>query len=299
MISEEILQNWSNGPSDTEQEKCENTEKLIREALNYDAQLSKMNILVFTQGSYKANTNIKHDSDVDICILSRDSIFADYPLNFTDADAGLVDGSLKYSEFKNLVEAALVKKFGRAQVVRGNKAFDIHENTSRVAADVVPAFEHRRYTGEHDNYGSPKFLSGVEFKPDNGGRIINWPEHTYVNGINKNTATSRRYKRLIRILKRLRNKMQDDKISASNNIASFLIESLVWNTPNEGFNHSTYLEDLRYILAHTFNNTRQDEHCKEWGEVNELKYLFRSAQPWSRSQANNFLYAAWDYAGLK
>lgn len=299
MSWEDTFQTCANGPSQTEQAKCENAERVICDALNNSDRLSKLNILVFAQGSYKARTNVKLDSDVDICILLKEQFFVDYPQNFTDKDSSLTDGTLTYQEFKNLVEKALVKRFGKQQVVRGNKAFDIHENTSRVAADVVPAFEHRRYTGKFNLNGTPEYLSGVEFRPDNGGRVINWPDQTHSNGVSKNTDTSRRYKRTIRILKRLRNKMQDEKIAAANNIASFLIESLVWNAPNSSFNHTSYSDDVRDVLAHTFNNTLSDEKCSEWGEVNELKYLFRRGQPWSRLQAHNFLSATWDYIGFE
>jgi hypothetical protein len=296
---EETFQSWAKGPSRTEQEKCENAESVICDALNNDKQLSQMDITVFTQGSYKARTNISQDSDVDICILLKNHIFVDYPDNFTNENSGLSYVELSYAKFKNLVEGALVKKFGRQQVVRGKKAFDIHENTYRIAADVVPVFEHRRYTGKYDHKGSPIYLSGIEFQPDNGGRVINWPDQTYSKGVAKNDVTARRYKRIIRILKRLRNKMQEEKIAAANNIASFLIESLVWNTPDEGFNHSSYRDDVRYVLMHTFNHTLSDDPCNEWGEVNELKYLFRPSQPWTRQQAHDFLSAAWDYLGFQ
>ena len=76
--------------------------------------------------------------------------------------------------------------------------------------------------------------------------------------------------------------MRDENIAAAKNIGSFLIECLVWNAPNEAFGHATYSSDVRSVLVHTFNNTLDDEHCKEWGEVNELKYLFRTSQPWTR-----------------
>ncbi len=59
----------------------------------------------------------------------------------------------------------------------------------------------------------------------------------------------------------------------------------------------TYADILRHVIADTWNRTRKDEDCSEWGEVNELKYLFRTSQPWTRQQANDFLQAAWDYIG--
>ena len=94
--------------------------------------------------------------------------------------------------------------------------------------------------------------------------------------------------------------MAYEGIAAAEPIPSYLIECLVWNVPNEGFEHNEYKADLRYILAHTFNATMTDEKCNKWGEVNELKYLFRSNQPWSRQQqAHAFLGAAWDYVGFQ
>jgi len=290
---------WAKPPSDTEQTKCENAERMIRKAIKASPQLGQRNIEVFTQGSYRNNTNVRLDSDVDICIRCMDCIYTDYTFapDLSDSDAGLVPSSYTYAQFKNEVEAALKDYFGASAVKRGNKAFDVHANTYRVDADVVPAFEHRRYGKRND--GTIYYHSGTELLPDGGGRIINWPQQNYDNGVAKNEATGRTYKRVVRILKNLRNEMEEEGIGAATPIPSYLIECLVWNVPNEGFGHSTYKADVRYVLAHLFNETRNFESCGEWGEVNELKYLFRSAQPWTREEANRFLDAAWDYIGFE
>jgi hypothetical protein len=93
--------------------------------------------------------------------------------------------------------------------------------------------------------------------------------------------------------------MNEGAVGAAKPIPSFLNECLVWNVPNEGFGHDTYKEDVRYVIAHLWNNTRTVESCGEWGEINELKYLFRKAQPWTHEQANTFLQAAWTYIGFE
>jgi hypothetical protein len=54
----------------------------------------------------------------------------------------------------------------------------------------------------------------------------------------------------VRIVKRLRYKMNDDKIIAADPIPSFLCECLVWNAPNEAFGHDTYRADVWAVLAH-------------------------------------------------
>lgn len=93
--------------------------------------------------------------------------------------------------------------------------------------------------------------------------------------------------------------MQEAKIKDANDIASFLIESLIWNAPNDWFGHDTLSDDVRYILAHCINNTLDDQKCAAWTEVNELKYLFGEHQPWTRKQAHDFLLVAWIHIGFK
>lgn len=296
-VSEESFISWSRGPAQTESDKCDNAERIVRKAIKADVQLSNLDISVFAQGSYRARTNVRQNSDVDICIRYNSAFFPDYPKGTTQRTFGNVDSTLSFAEFKNMVEEALVDYFGKGGVTRGNKAFDVHANTYRIDADVVPTFEHRRYTGTWNSDGTPHYISGIAFKPDNGDLIKNWPQQTYENGVTRNSNTGRKYKRVIRILKRLRDKMQNENISEAKNISSFLIECLVWNAGLEAFSKDTYTAILRYVIADTWNRTRKDADCSEWGEVNELKYLFRSSQPWTRQQANSFLDAAWNYIG--
>ena len=296
---ESTFRAWSKPSSETEQQKCENAERMVRSAAKESIALKWKDIDVFAQGSYRNNTNVRTDSDVDICVLCKNTFFYDLSMaqGLTPAGLGIVPGDYTYPQFKCDVAEALYDKFGRTYVTRGNKAFHIHENSYRVDADAVPCFEHRRYmtspvTGIY-------YLSGTELRPHNGGKVINWPKQNYENGVAKNEETGNRFKYMVRILKRLRNEMTDNGVQAAKPISSFLIECLVWNVPNEAFGHAEYIVDVRWILAHTFNATLSNETCNEWGEINELKYLFRGGQPWSREQAHAFLQAAWDYVGFQ
>lgn len=295
---EETFETWAKAPGLTEQAKCENAERAIRKAIESSAKLAQHQIRVFTQGSYRNRTNIKIESDVDICVLCTDRYFVDYSMaaGVTDASTGLVESSYKYSEFRNDVGEALRSHFGAAFVSRGDKAFDVHENTYRVDADVVACFTHRRYYRRPT--GGYYFDEGTEFKCDSGSKVINWPEQTYCNGVQKNDATNRRFKSLVRILKRLRNYMCEKGVAPAKGFPSFLIECLVWNVPNEGFGYQTLSADVRNTLANIFNSTLSADSCNEWGEVNELKYLFRTSQPWTLTQAHSFASAAWDFLGL-
>lgn len=144
---EQTFRNWSKPSSDTEQQKAENAECMICDAIAESGKLSARNVQVFAQGSYKNNTNVREDSDVDICVCCYDSLFEDFSFanGLTRVNVGLSPATYLFPQFKNNVEEALVAKFGRAGVTRGNKAFDVHANSYRIDADVVPCFEHRRY----------------------------------------------------------------------------------------------------------------------------------------------------------
>jgi hypothetical protein len=106
--------------------------------------------------------------------------------------------------------------------------------------------------------------------------IINWPRQNYENGVEKNATTGRRFKALVRILKRLRNEMLANGHQEAGPIPSYLIECLVWNVPNEGFGHDAYRDDVRYALAHLWNETRSDDTCSEWGGDQRTEILFSS-----------------------
>jgi hypothetical protein len=298
-ISEDTFISWSKGPSDTEAAKCENAETAVRKAIKASDDLGDMDISVFAQGSYRARTNVRQNSDVDICVRYNSTFFECYPEGKNRSDFGNIPGTMSFVDFKKMLYAALVDYFGEQGVTPGNKAFDIHANSYWIDADVVPTFEYRWYDGQTNSNGTHHYLSGVAFDPDSGGRVINWPDQTYENGVARNIATQRRYKRTIRILKRLRDKMQSENIPEAKPISSFLIECLVWNASVEAFQKDSYTATVRHILADVWNRTRKDEDCIEWGEVNEFKYLFRSMQPWNRQQVNSFLHTAWNYIGYK
>jgi len=286
---------WSRPPTQTEETKCNNAVSVIRNAINNSPALNYRNIEVVAQGSYRNNTNVRQDSDVDVCVLCHASIFFGLPDGTSPSDFGLTTpAEYSYPNFKNDVEQALAARLGRGSYTRGNKAFNIHENRYRVDSDVVACFEYRRYQS------NGQYLEGTAFDTDNDKNIINWPKQNYDNGVDKNRQTGRRFKRIVRILKCLRNEMVDNRYRIDNsNIPSYLIECLVWNVPNEDFGHNNYTGGVRDVLAHLFNKTRNNNDCGEWGEVNELKYLFRTSQPWDRTRAHRFVGAAWDYIGFE
>ena len=285
---EDAFRDWAKPPGKTEEQRCSNAEGAIRNAINSSDKLKNRNIKIFSQGSYRSNTNVRKNSDVDIGILCFDTFFHDFPEGYDRSNFGIEPATYHFEQFRNEVGQALTGYFGSAAVSRGNKAFDVHETSYHVEADVAPFFEHRRY---HTN---GTYLSGVELRTDDGRRVINWPEQHYSNGVQKNVDTGRRYKAMVRVLKGISVDMEKNHLGT---IPGFLIECLVWNTPNNQMGNSTYSLDLRNILVYLYEQLGVAA-SDEWGEVSELKYLFNAQQKWTKQQARDFVNSVWNYVGF-
>lgn len=292
--SEDTLTGWTKPPSDSEQTRLETSERMVREAINEDEKLSKKSTETFGQGSYANDTNVRLNSDIDINVRYTGGYYFDLPEDKTEADMGIdKDGPSGYSfsEFKNEVEAALVKKFGRDQVKRNDKCITIKGTAQRIQTDVVPTWDYRKYN-ENKTY-----ILGAKFIPDNSYfGIVNFPKQHIENGIKKNSNTQRRFKRLTRLHRKLRYKMKDDGVIINGNITSFLLECLVWNVPNRIMNdYDTWTERLKLSIIFLYGQTKEDSTCKEWGEVSELLYLFHSSRKWSRADVNEYMVQLWNY----
>lgn len=289
-----LLKSWTKPPSDTEDERAENACRVVTKAIRSSPDLAKWDIDVFIQGSYRNNTNVRLSSDVDVCVCLKDTFTTDYKFapGRSDATEGIVTATYTYSQFKNDMQQALITAFGSGSVKRGNKAFNIAENTFRVTADVVPCLEHRRYDG------AGSYIAGTSLWADNGRAWIhNYPEQHHANGVQKNKDTSGFFKDTVRIMKNLRNKMDDQGIASAKPIASFFNECLVWNTPNATLMLPTWSATVRGTLAHLWDNLESDAKCGEWGQVSELLYLFRDN--YSRAQARDWVLSAWIWLEFK
>jgi hypothetical protein len=293
---EQWLQNSSGPASADEEAKRDRTEKRIKDAINASALAPY--VRVYAKGSYANNTNVRLDSDVDICVEWKVTFAVDRLGSAIDASAselGYTPATTDFdpADFRGQVLDVMRNAFGQTQVdASGNKAIRVPAGPSTLDADVVPCRELQRYDfkGATPNIGSRIY-------PRNGGEVDNWPQQQYDNGVAKNRDTGRRFKSVIRGLKRLENEMvQAGTISQP--IPGFLVECLVWQAPTSYFGATTMLTDVRQVFAYLWTPLKSDDGCREWGEINELKYLFRSGQPWKRDDAFTFIDKAWDTVGI-
>jgi hypothetical protein len=301
---EQTFRNWSKPSSDNEAEKQENALRMVKDAINAYKPLDAHFVRFIPQGSYHNNTNVRQESDVDICVCCTQPYFT----NFQKANYGSVEGEVdspySYSAFKNDVEAALKAKFGKDGYSRGDKAFNVHPNAYRVHADVVAALEYREYLASEVNAltGKPVAIytipTGVKFFTDSGKMVVNWPEQHYSNGVAKNALTGNRFKYIVRALKRLKFYMAENGKPEMESVPSYLIECLVYCSPGYALKGDSYYENVKNVLAHAIVGTAKPETCSDWQQVHEKNPVFGAGQPWSHTSAQQFCLEAWMTVGF-
>ncbi len=292
--TESTLELWTKPVSDTEEQKIQNTINMIKSAIDSSHELKDLTIEIFVQGSYANNTNVKANSDVDVCVMLKSTFYTEYPEGKNRGDYGFVEGDISFDEYKRRVKASLVNKFGSSNITDGNKSIKIRSNSYHVNADVVVAFMLKNF--KIINSVDPnRYIEGIRFSSMDGTVVTNYPKDHISNGRKKNIQTNYKYKYLTRIFKRVRNAMVDDGITNGEKISSFLVECLVWNIPNSKItNYNTWTEMVKQGIIYLYNAIK-DGNQKEWREVSERFYLFHTGRKWTADDVKSFLYDMWNY----
>jgi predicted nucleotidyltransferase len=286
------LKNSIGPASATEEADRDRTERRIREAIAADRRLAS-NTRVFVKGSYANGTNVRSDSDVDIaveweswCYITKVNQAA--PLSWEQLGVSVGSDGPTPAEYRHWVEEALIQAFGSQCVDPGNHAVTVTKSSTTLDADVVPCFCLRRYMRP----GQPS-KPGNRLYPRSGAPLENWPAQHKENGITKNTNTRKRYKQLVRALKRLENDMLvTGRLGKA--VQGYFIESLLYNLPNLTFGYLTYKQTALAILAKLWNEIHEGRH-DDWVEVNGMKWLWRDGQTWTPQEASDFAYIGWNY----
>ena len=308
---------WQRPASDTEEAKIDAVARRISVALRRSEFLPSRQWRVVKQGSYHNNTNVRNDSDMDLGVCLADAFFVDGPQNDFPSMAELRREPVpfQFDQYKSHIAWCLEQEFGRGTVRIGKKAISIHKDDhEKIDADIVPAYTFQIF-GPRVGLGGSRSTrhNGIALVTTEGQRITNFPDQHYVNGCAKNERTGRRYKRVTRILKRLRNHMAEnsevpEKVRfRAKNTPSFLIESLVYNCPDHLFGNSEIYDDVVAVLRHLNAglNDRSDGGTlltlpiwAFWYEVNGIKSLFGGGQAWSLFEASSFIEYARGYMEL-
>lgn len=287
-VTDEQLASWIKPAFNNEGQRAADTEAAIRNAINNHAILSKMNLRILPKGSIKNNTNVRKDSDIDIAIIHQGY----YAMEYTDggmmAHAGLVPyKGITPIDYKALVGEALRKEFGTRNVDgSGNRVFRIRGSANVIDADVIPSTQYCYVAPTWHRKGIALILN----KPD-GTVHYNYPDHHFDNGVAKNNRTGRRYKRTVRILKNIENKLVTDGLIKP--FPSFLIECLAYNVPDPIYlAEADWRTLVQNVCTHIWSYLSRDSEptdLSRWTEVNGYKYLFGAHQRWTISEARHFI----------
>ena len=279
-IPESQLGRWSHHGA---QDAAKRTHESIRGVLAAHPWPPGMAYEPYLQGSYRNDTNIRGDSDVDIVVemgatFSHDVTLLD-PYTQQRVLASFSHPRYKWEGFRAEVINALVSGFGHAMVEEGSKSIKVKRNPPRLAADVVPCIEHRRYTGIDD------YTKGMTFWARNGVQIVNYPKQHIANGQAKNQRTDGRYKPTVRMFKKARNDIESRYGMSDEMAPSYFLECFLYNAPDQCFQNgfqNTYFEVVTWLNA---QNDYSRFVCQ-----NEQQYLFGTGSTrWSEDNARQLV----------
>lgn len=291
-FTEEQLTGYTKPISSTEKARCKNAIEMISQSLKeggydekesikleyentlaYSTTLKKEDIIIklLVQGSYANNTNVKTESDVDIAVIQEDTFNTKYGLGKSKENYGFIEGNYNFLEYKRKIYNYLEHTFTHDNICWKNKCILVRGNSYRVDADAVPSRRYRDYTS--DLVDDPdNFIGGINIISDDGENIINYPEQHIKNGRDKNNATNYFYKKIVRIMKKIRYIMIDKGIPTANNVSSFSLESLLWNIDNDEYTHEeNYIGRVLNIV--NFLKYTAIDNLDEYKEANGIKSL--------------------------
>lgn len=287
-IPKNTLEDWSNQGSTTGLKKTLNSVKTALKSgnseINEDAEFE-----IFVQGSYRNDTNVHGDSDIDIVIKLTSSFKRDLSSLKTEAEdryhSTKSDASYGWEEFEKEVYSTLNDYYKSSKVSRDNIAIKIEGYNGRKDADILVCQEYRNYkkfpkeSDSEDNY-----VEGVWFKTLNGQKLVNYPNKHTENGINKNQKVGD-YKSTIRMFKNAKYYLIDKKGFSPDKAPSYFIECFLYNAPAEVFdgNCKERFKDALHWMG--VSNSEYDEMLVQ----NEQRDLFGDDfQQWSEEDALAF-----------
>ena len=210
---------------------------------------------VFLQGSYKNDTNVYGDSDVDIVLCHTSAFFKDLSRLSTEdrrAYDAAVSGTVQYgyNDFKRDAAGYIVGLYNN--VNQGKKALYIPGgNSGRRNADVLIASQFRRYY-EFKSWQNQRYDEGICFFPTGGSMIENFPKQHADNCTTKHQNTKSYFKPMVRIFKNMRNTMIGKGLLAQGVAPSYFIEGMLYNVPNDKFGgtyQSTWINCFNHVVT--------------------------------------------------
>lgn len=209
---------------------------------------------VFLQGSYKNDTNIYGESDVDVVVQLNQTFERDlsglpsgqvaaYKTTYSSANYHL-------PQFRSEVLQTLRNRFGPS-ISEGGKSIKLSRESGRLPADIVVCTQYRKYT-RFVSIDDQSYVEGIVFYAQGGRRVISFPNPHYKNGLAKNSRTNGLFKPSVRMFKNARNSLVSNGAIRGDTAPSYFLECLIYNVPDGKFGGSfreTYCNIVNWLNA--------------------------------------------------
>lgn len=259
-----------------------------------DSPIKDQNYEVYLQGSYKNDTNIRGDSDVDV-VVQLDATFG-YDLSQLNYDGKAAfqraypsNATYLWSGFRADVLRALRSYYGSSTVAEGSKSLKLKGGAGRLSADVVPAIHFQKYSSFSGIYNE-SHVDGIQFWNRNDGRaIVNFPKPHYANGVAKNSEdrTNGWYKPTVRMFKNARTYLVNQGTIPDDLAPSYFLEGLVYNAPDIKFGGS-FEDSFVEVFNWAWTEASRDTLVCQNGE---LLLFGPAAEQWDSTKAVELLAA--------
>ena len=276
-ISESTLAQWSHHQAAT---AFTQAHLPIRAALDAYSWPSDMNYEVFLQGSYKNDTNLGGESDVDVVVRLNHRLrprVAKLSGQQLQEDASHQGAYQRWKSFRDHVLKAMRARFENA-AKSGRKTLTVPKGRIPADADLVVTL---------------RYKEGIAFYlPDERRWVVSFPQHHHARGVRKERATSNRFKRTIRMFKAARNRLVETKALTKDDAPSYFIECLLYNVPDNLFapkRAPTYTDILDWLRTVKLN----DFKCQS----GQVALFGPGREQWSEKKARAFVKALqglWD-----
>ncbi|MBS0657251.1 MAG: nucleotidyltransferase [Verrucomicrobia bacterium] len=257
-------------------------------------QFASSQFQVFLQGSYGNDTNVYAESDVDVVIRYDGAYY--YDTSFLGEaekllfQANLASVSYPYQTYRQDVMRTLAGAFG-ASVAPGNNSIKIGASGSLRSADVVPAFEYRRFT-RYQSILDNSYIAGIAFIRTDGTFIANFPKLHSSEATLKHQRTMGNFKPMVRIFKNIRSRLVTAGKIEAGSAPSYFIEGLLFNVPDSYF-AGTY----QSMFAACVDWLRAQQDRSNWTCVNGQYPLLRDGDPvcWTQRNCSSYLGAVAEF----
>ncbi len=293
----ERLEHWERPASDSEEAMIERAARMVRNVMSRNVWSIGERIQIEPQGSYYNNTNVRRESDIDLRATHPDILIqyapnvvpqaAYYVLGYGSSGKAFVDTAAR---LRREVADELGREFGILNIdASGKKAIKVKAVPgSRPPVDVVPCFRlhYVFWNTNAQQYGTVQGIAILD-------RDLNWtssyPDQHHARGIDKRARTQLRFKKIVRMLKRLRDELIQTSALGPKEVPSFLIESLVHGVEDQYF---LVEQDDRYDrllrIVRRMGAQVHDQACYNAAlEINGINSLF-GADPTRLASAQKF-----------